>query len=165
MRKYVTLAMLLALAVIMGYLEALLPLPVGIPGIKLGLANYVTVMVLYLFGFRETMLIGVLRACITGFMFSNLTMILYSLSGIVCSVIGMYLLKRFKCFSYIGVSAAGGVLHNMAQIVTAVIMLQTKEIVGYLPFLMVGGLTAGVIIGILCKMTYPVVHKSYYLLK
>ena len=85
--------------------------------------------------------------------------------GSLGSVIGMYLLKRFKCFSYIGVSAAGGVLHNMAQIVTAVIMLQTKEIVGYLPFLMVGGLTAGVIIGILCKMTYPVVHKSYYLLK
>ena len=153
--------MLLCLAVIMGYLEALLPLPFVIPGIKLGLANFVTVIVLYLFCAKESYILSILRVFIIGFLFMNFTMILYSLAGTVCSVTVMALLKKSGKFSVPGVSAAGGIAHNLAQLVVAYFMIPMK-VLNYTPWLIIAGTVSGIMIGFLAKLSLPGIRKSYY---
>lgn len=154
--------MLLCLAVIMGYLEALIPIPFVVPGIKLGLANFVTVIVLYLFRAKESYILSILRVFIIGFLFMNFTMILYSLAGTVCSVTVMALLKKSGKFSVPGVSAAGGIAHNLAQLVVAYFMIPMKVLFTYTPWLIIAGTAAGIMIGFLAKLSLPGIRKSYH---
>ena len=155
MNKYFArMAMLLALAVIMGYLEALIPIPFGIPGIKLGLANFIIVLVMYLFGVRDAVIISILRIILVGFMLSNLSMIIYSLAGAVFSLSAMALLKRFSTSSVYLVSAVGGVMHNTGQLVVAAILVGLDAILWYLPILVIAGLVAGLLIGALVSICY-----------
>lgn len=155
------LGLMLALAVILGYVEAILPFSVGIPGIKLGLANCAILFILYRYGFKEALLISVLRTVIIAFLFTDLAALLYSISGAVVSLIMMRLLlgsgrKIHKNdpagtkggFSIYGISAAGGVSHNVAQMTAAFFILGTSQVLGtwltlYLPILLISGLVAG----------------------
>lgn len=146
--------MLLALAVIMGYLEALVPVAPTIPGIKLGLANFVIVLVMYLFSIREAALISVLRIILVGFLLSNMSMILYSLAGVVFSLTVMALVKRNPHFSLYGVSMAGGVMHNVGQLLVAGALMGFQAILWYVPFLLIAGLVAGLLIGFLVQICY-----------
>lgn len=153
-KRLARLAMLLALAVIMGYLEALVPVAPAIPGIKLGLANFVIVLVMYLFSVREAALVSILRIVLVGFLLSNLSMILYSLAGAVLSLTVMALIKKNPHFSVYGVSMAGGVMHNIGQLLLAGALMGFQAILWYVPFLLVAGLLAGALIGFLVSVSY-----------
>lgn len=136
-----------ALAIIFGYLECLIPFHIGIPGVKLGIANIVTVVLLYKMGAKEAGLITVLRVLVSGFLFSNGFSILYSLAGCTMSLMVMYMLKKEGNFSIYGVSMAGGVAHNIGQIAIASIVMETGSIWYYLPILLISGVLTGFVIG------------------
>lgn len=153
-KRLARMAMLLALAVIMGYLEALIPVAPAIPGIKLGLANFVIVLVMYLFSIREAALISVLRIILVGFLLSNMSMILYSLAGAALSLTVMALIKRNRHFSLYGVSMAGGIMHNVGQLLVAGALMGFQAILWYVPFLLAAGLLAGLLIGFLVSISY-----------
>lgn len=146
--------MLLALAVIMGYLEALVPVAPTIPGIKLGLANFVIILVMYMFSIREAALISILRIILVGVLLSNMSMILYSLAGAILSLSVMALLKRNPNFSLYGVSMAGGVMHNAGQLLVAGALMGFQAILWYVPFLLAAGLLAGLLLGFLVRVCY-----------
>ena len=124
-------AMLVALAMIFSYVESLIPINLGVPGIKL-----------------------------IGFMFGNLFSILYSLAGGILSFLVMLLLKRIKGFSMIGISIAGGVSHNIGQIVVAMCVLENTKLIYYLPVLMIAGTVTGILIGVVSRKILPAVSQG-----
>ena len=146
-KKVAYCAMLTALAMIFGYVEALIPFGFGIPGIKLGIANIVIVLALYMFPAYQVFMIQLARIVLVSFLFGNISMMIYSLAGGILSFLVMLLLKKTKEFSVTGVSIAGGVSHNIAQILVAVAALGTGRLAWYLPALLVSGVAAGVAIG------------------
>ena len=153
------LGIFLALAVIFGYVEALIPVPVPVPGIKLGLTNLVITAILYVYGYREALVITALRVFIIGFLFGNLFSIAYGLTGAVLSLTVMALMKRTGLFGVIGVSAAGGVSHNIAQVMTAYFMVTGFPVRWYMPILMLAGVGAGILTGIADVMIIPRLHR------
>lgn len=141
-------AILVALALVFSYVEAMIPFNFGIPGIKLGIANLVIVIGLYLLKPHEVLIISVIRILLAGFMFGSGMSIVYSLAGGLLSFAVMLLLKRMKGFSVLGVSIAGGVCHNMGQLLMAVLIVQNIKIGYYAPVLLIAGAVTGTIIGI-----------------
>lgn len=137
-----------ALALIFSYVESLIPFSVGIPGVKLGLANLILVIALYKMRPGEAYLLSVTRVLLSGFLFGNMASIMYSLAGGLLSLTVMALLKRSKGFSVIGVSVAGGVFHNVGQLLVAVFVVETASLVWYLPVLLIAGLLTGLVIGL-----------------
>ncbi|HJC34669.1 MAG TPA: Gx transporter family protein [Candidatus Mediterraneibacter faecipullorum] len=138
---------LTALALIFSYIETLIPIQFGVPGIKLGLANLIIVIVLYKTDWREALLLSVVRIILAGFIFGNLFSIVYSLAGGFLSLTVMVLLKRTDRFSVAGISMAGGVCHNIGQLVVAMIVVETYQVGYYLPVLLIAGLITGAVIG------------------
>lgn len=137
-----------ALALIFSYLETFIPLPFGIPGIKLGFANLLTVILLYKQDAKEALLLSVVRIILSGFLFGNLWGILYSMAGGLLSLLVMVFLKRTGKFSIMGVSAAGGVSHNMGQLLVAMAVVETYRVGYYFPVLLIAGIVTGLLIGI-----------------
>ena len=117
---------------------------------KLGLANLAVVMALYLYGWREALMVNVLRILLTGLLFGNMFSVLFSLSGALVSFICMLSARKLGLSLY-GVSMAGGVFHNAGQLLTAAFIVQTVEIGYYAPFLLAAGLVTGFLIGVLGK--------------
>lgn len=142
------IALLTAAALIFSYIEAIIPFNIGIPGVKLGIANLVIIIALYSLDLKCAFLINILRIFLSGFLFSGVFAILYSLAGGILSLILMALLKYSDKFSIIGVSVAGGVSHNFAQLITAAFVMGTSGIFGYFPVLLFSGIICGIIIGI-----------------
>lgn len=140
--------MLTALALIMSYVEALIPINFGVPGIKLGLANLVVLTGFYYLDAREVFAISMMRILLAGFLFGTGASILYSLAGGLLSFFVMYFLVRSRLFSEMGVSIAGGVTHNIGQILVAIAVTRTPALVYYLPVLLVAGAVTGLLIGI-----------------
>lgn len=140
---------MVALAFIFSYVESLFPINLGIPGVKLGLANLVVIVSLYLFGIREAAVISFIRIVLSGITFGSPAAMVYSLAGGVLSLLIMVIAKKTNKFSTMGVSVAGGVFHNVGQIIVAMIVLETQSLIYYLPVLIISGLVAGVVIGIL----------------
>ena len=118
-RKTAFMGLFLALAMICSYIETLIPFSVGIPGIKLGLANIVVVLMLYSVGTKEALLVSLLRIVLVGILFGNAFSILYSLSGGILSLLVMFLMKKTDKFSCVSVSITGGISHNIGQIIVA----------------------------------------------
>ena len=141
-------AMLVALAMIFSYVESLIPINLGVPGIKLGVANLVTVTGLYILAPMEVLLVVILRVLLVGFMFGNGMSILYSLAGAAVSFLCMCLAKKSGLFSMTGVSMIGGVMHNMGQLLVAMAVLETVSLVYYGPVLLAAGVITGLLIGI-----------------
>lgn len=148
MKKTALLGMLLAFALILGYVETLIPLPFGVPGMKLGLPNLAVLITMYRFGNREALTVNTARVLLGGFLFGNLSAILYSLSGALVSFLVMMAFKRIPCFSINGVSVAGGTAHNCAQLAVAMLVVQTYQTMYYLPFLLVSGCVTGLCLGL-----------------
>ena len=148
-KKTAVLGFLLALSMILSYIESILPFSIGIPGVKLGLPNLVIVLLLYLYGGREALTVNILRIILTGFLFSNLYAIFYALAGALFSFCLMLLMRKRKCFSIVGVSIGGGVFHNLGQMLIAVFVVETYAPIFYLPFLMIAGAVTGFLIGII----------------
>lgn len=137
-----------ALALIFSYVETLIPIHMGIPGVKLGLANLIIVIVLYKMSPKEAYVLSVIRVVLSGFIFGNMFSILYSLAGGFLSLTVMMFLKNTDKFSVLGVSMAGGVFHNIGQLIMAAIVLESLSITYYLPVLLISGLITGLLIGI-----------------
>ena len=146
-KRLVLLAMLTAVAMILSYVESLLP-SVGIPGVKMGLANIAVIFALFRFGWKEAAALSLVRVVLVSLLFGSVGAMLYSLAGAVLSLAVMALLCRIDRFSTVGISVAGGVAHNAGQILMAMLILQTKQLLGYLPVLAVSGIAGGVLTGL-----------------
>lgn len=146
------LGLSIALAMIMSYIEVLVPLSFAVPGIKMGLANIVIIFVLYKIGTKEAILVSLIRVILVSMLFSNVMSMWYSLAGAVLSLLVMWILKKTDKFSVIGVSVAGGIMHNVGQIIMAIILLGTEQIALYLPVLIVTGTITGIVIGIVAGL-------------
>ena len=146
-KKTTLLSLFCALAMIMSYLESLVPLPLPF-GIKLGLPNIIIVFILYRVGITAAVSVSVIRVILVSLLFGNIVSMSYSLAGAFLSLGIMILLKQFKCFSAVAVSVAGGIFHNVGQIIVACILMDTAQISYYLPILAISGIVAGVLIGI-----------------
>ena len=147
--KTAYLGLCLALALICSYVEALIPVPIGIPGVKPGLANIVMVCILYRSGERDAAFISFARVLLAGFFFGSLYSILYSLAGASLSLLVMALIKRTNALHLISVSAAGGVAHNIGQFLVAALVVENYRILYYLPVLFVVGMVTGILIGVI----------------
>ena len=150
-RKVAIFGVFTALALIFSYVELLIPINFGIPGAKLGLANLMTVLVLYKMVIKEALALSVTRIILSGFMFGNLFGILYSLSGGLLSFLVMVLLKKSDRFSVAGVSIGGGAAHNIGQLLVVMVVVQTYQVGYYLPVLLVAGEVTGLLIGLVAK--------------
>ena len=142
------MGLLTALGLIIGYIEFLIPIPLGIPGVKPGFANIVIVWALYSLELWEALMIIGMRIFLSGFLFGNFSMILYSLAGAAVSFLCMCLAKKSGLFSMTGVSMIGGVMHNMGQLLVAMAVLETVSLVYYGPVLLAAGVITGLLIGI-----------------
>lgn len=147
-KKIAVLALAIALAMILSFVESQIPAFVAIPGVKIGLANIAVVFVLYKLGWKEAVLISLVRVFMVSVLFGTAVSLFYSVAGAVLSLTGMVLLRKTGLFSTVAVSVTGGVLHNVGQILMACLLLETNVIVYYLPFLILSGVIAGVIIGV-----------------
>ena len=123
-KRLVLLAMLTAVAMILSYVESLLP-SVGIPGVKMGLTNIAVIFALFRFGWKEAAALSLVRVVLVSLLFGSVGAMLYSLAGAVLSLAVMALLRRIDRFSTVGISVAGGVAHNAGQILMAMLILQT----------------------------------------
>ncbi len=140
--------LLLALAFVFSYIEWLLPEFLVIPGAKPGLANIVIVTALYCVGAVDALLINIVRIVLVGFTLGNLTAMLFGLTGGLLSLGVMILLKKTNRFGIAGVSIAGGVCHNLGQLAAAMLVMQTTAVVYYLPYLILLGAAAGLVVGL-----------------
>ena len=147
-KKIAVLALAIALAMILSFVESQIPAFVAIPGVKIGLANIAVVFVLYKLGWKEAVLISLVRVFMVSVLFGTAVSLFYSVAGAVLSLTGKVLLGKTGLFSTVAVSVTGGVLHNVGQILMACLLLETNVIVYYLPFLILSGVIAGVVIGV-----------------
>lgn len=148
-RRVALYGMLTALAFILSYVESLVPVTVGIPGVKLGLANLVVVIALYTLDLKGAFVISAVRIVLSGLTFGGLFSMLYSLAGGLLSFAVMAILSRKKLFGTVGVSVCGGVAHNIGQLLVAMAVLETESVWYYFPVLLISGSVAGVLIGLL----------------
>ena len=151
---------LTALALIFSYIEFLVPLPIAIPGIKLGLANIVVLVCLYTLGERYAFLINCTRIVLAALLFGSVFSALYALAGGLVSFAVMALLKRADAFSVCGVSMAGGVFHNLAQLTVAGFLVESAQVFYYFPVLLLSGMATGIGIGILATLILRSIGRS-----
>ncbi len=147
-KRVARMGILTALAMVFSYVEVLIPFSFGIPGVKLGVANLVVLTGLYLLQPQEVFLISLVRILLMGVLFGNAASLFYSIAGGALSFCVMLISKKSGWFSAIGVSAAGGVSHNLGQLIAAMVVLGSKKIGYYFPVLILAGIVTGVLIGI-----------------
>ena len=151
--------LLTSLMLVFGFIERQFPLPVPVPGIKLGLANSVLLYALYMLGIRQSIVLMLLKSLMSWLIYMNLSAMLYSFAGGVLSLTAMILVSRVKGVSPIGVSALGAVFFNIGQILMAAWVLGTPQlIVTYLPVLMVSGVLTGILTGVIAKLVMKHLH-------
>ena len=148
-KKAAYMGMLTALAFVFSYIESLLPINLGIPGVKLGLANLVSVVGLYTVGLAGTALVAILRIVLVGFTFGNTFSMIYGLAGGILSMSAMAAAKKSGFFSSVGVSILGEIFHNLGQLVVAVYATWTTGVLVYFPALLAAGVLTGAVIGLL----------------
>ena len=146
-RKIARMGLLVALSMILSYVESLIPAFVAV-----GLANIVVIFALYTLGPIEALIVSLLRVILSSFLFGSVLSLLYSLSGALLSLGGMILMKKLKIFSTTVVSVTGGVLHNVGQILVACLVLETDVLLYYLPVLILSGTITGAVIGIIASL-------------
>lgn len=147
-RRVALTGLLAALALIFSYVEVLFPFNAGVPGVKLGLANLVPLVLMYRMDERYAFAVNLIRVALAGLLFSGLFAALYSLAGSCVSFIIMLLLKKTDKFSILGVSMAGGVFHNLGQLCVAIFAISGPQLIHYMPVLILSGMAAGIIVGI-----------------
>ena len=148
-KKTAYLGLFAAIAIIFGYVESLSPFFAGIPGMKLGLANLAVLFILEKYSWKEAALVSTVRILVIGFLFGNMFSILYSLAGAALSLTVMTLMKKFSGFSILGVSVAGGVSHNIGQLIVASLIVENTSLLYYAPVLLISGVATGLLIGFL----------------
>jgi heptaprenyl diphosphate synthase len=150
-KRLALLGLLASLALIFSYVEVLLPFHLGIVGVKLGLANLVVVLTLYLWSDGPALMVNLVRILLAGLLFGSGVSLAYSLGGGLASFGVMALAKRRGGLGVLGVSVLGGVFHNMGQLSMAMLLLRTPKLLYYLPVLLLAGLITGLLIGIAAR--------------
>ena len=148
-KKVAFLGLFIAVAMILSYIEVQIPTFVAIPGIKLGLPNIAIIIVLYKVGWKEAIIINLVRVLLVSILFGTTLSLLYSVAGAVLSFGIMIILKKSKIFSSVIVSVAGGIFHNIGQIAVACFVTSTSELLYYLPVLLISGTISGILIGLI----------------
>ena len=139
----------------MAYVEMMIPMPLVVPGVKLGLANAMILLVLYSMGSKAAVTISLVRILLSGLLFAGFAGFLYSLAGASLSLLVMVLCQKIKGFSIVGISVLGGIFHNIGQIVVASLVVQNMRLAYYLPILLVAGVITGFFVGVVTKITLP----------
>lgn len=147
-KRLTTLSITVAVAMVMSYLESQIPVFIAIPGIKIGLANVAVVFALYKLGKKEAIIVSLIRVALVSLLFGNTATFIYSIAGATFSLALMIVLRKLTLLHTVGVSVVGGVSHNIAQIAVAGLMLRTDVLIYYLPFLLLSGVIAGVVVGV-----------------
>lgn len=150
LNKLIFLSIIVSIGLGLSVLESAIPLPVMIPGAKLGLSNMVVLVTLVIFGFKEAMIVSILKSSVLMLITGSISSFIYSLSGAILSCLAMFLTYKFfsKVFSLIGVSITGALFHNFAQVSVASFMMNNLRIYSYLPFLMLTSLFTGYFVGL-----------------
>jgi heptaprenyl diphosphate synthase len=164
-KKIAMLGILAALAIIIAYIERLFPLPVPIPGVKLGLANAIVIIALYTLGARAALCISILRIAVVGLLFGSIFGMVYGLAGGLLSFAVMLGAKRAGIFGIVGISVFGGVFHNMGQIAMAAVIVQNVRLFYYAPMLIIAGVIAGIAVGYASGLTLSrvegIIHRHF----
>lgn len=147
-KRLALLGLFTCLAMILSYVEALMPIPLPVPGIKVGFPNIIILFILYRFGERSAIAVSVIRVLLVFLLFPNVLGLAYSLAGALLSLLVMIILKKTDLFSTLGVSVVGGIFHNAGQIIVACLLMSTLEISYYMTVLILTGTVAGIIVGI-----------------
>lgn len=159
-RKIALLGVLTSVALVLSYLEAMLPpISTAVPGIKMGLPNIIIIFVLYKFGLKEAVTVSLIRVFIVALLFGNVMTLAYSVAGAVLSLALMTLFKKINLFSQIGVSIIGGISHNLGQILVAIFLFDTVQIGYYMIVLSITGTVAGVVIGLISSVLVKKLEK------
>lgn len=153
--KTAVLGMLCAAALILSYVESLIPFFMGIPGMKLGLANAAIVTILYLYSWKEAALVNVVRITVVSLLFGSVFSAAFSTAGAALSLLCVQLLKRSGWFSPAGVSVAGGVAHNAGQVLIAAVIVENVRIGYYFIPLAISGIVTGALIGVISELLIP----------
>ena len=158
-KKLTTISSLIAVAMILSYVESMIPAFVAVPGVKVGLSNIATIFALYTIGWPYAICVSLVRVFLSALLFGNTVSLIYSLSGACLALFVMILLKKFDLFSSVGISVAGGVFHNAGQIIAACIVMRTTAISLYIIPLAISGTIAGVVIGIIAGILVKRIKK------
>lgn len=150
--KITAIGMLTALAMVLGFVETLIPINLGVPGMKLGLANLIVIITLYLIDVKTAVTVSLLRIGLIAMTFGNISMMFYSIAGAALSLLCMILFKKINGFSMVGISIIGGIMHNVGQIICAAFVVRTNGVFTYLPVLMFAGVISGMLIGIAASL-------------
>ena len=142
------MAFIIAFAMILSFIESRIPAFVAIPGVKVGLANIAVIFTLYKLGIKEAVTVSIIRVLLISMLFGSPVSLIYSVCGATLSLGAMILLKKLTPLTEVTISVTGGVMHNVGQIAAASFMLSTNVVVYYLPFLLVSGTVAGIVVGI-----------------
>lgn len=166
-KRLVLLAVLVSQALILSLVESWLPIPQVVPGVKLGLANIITLVVLVFLGFRDALLVVVVRCTLASVFGAGFIAFLFSISGGILSTIVMAVLHK-KCsryFSILGVSIAGAVTHNIGQLTAAVFVMKEPAVMSYLPVLLVVGVIMGCFVGLCSSLLIDAMRKTDFFVK
>lgn len=160
-KKITESGLLLAVSLVLAYFESLLPVMIAVPGVKLGLANIITMLVLYQSGAKQAFILMTVRVVMAGFLFSGVMGILYSFAGGVLCILAMYIVKKSPYFSVLGVSMTGAVFHNLGQLIIAFILMENAHILYYFPVLGVAALLSGFAIGYISEILIKRFQKMF----
>ena len=156
---YALLGLFTAIAMAMSYIEILMPIPLPVPGIKVGFPNIIILFVLYRIGSKAAVAVSLVRVVLVSLLFSGLLGMAYSLAGAILSLLVMIILKKTDLFSTLGVSVVGGIFHNAGQIIIACILMSTAEISYYMPVLIITGTISGILVGIAAHLLIKKTEK------
>ena len=151
-KKLTTLAVTVAVAMILSFVESRIPPIVPIPGVKVGLANIAVIFALYKMGWREAITVSLVRVALVALLFGSVVSLAYSFAGALLSLSLMIILRKIGIFTEVAVSVVGGITHNIGQILVAFLLLETEVVFYYLPFLMVSGVIAGIGVGVVSAL-------------
>ena len=150
--RITTLALTVSVAMLLSYIESRIPAFVAIPGIKVGLANIAVIFTLYKLGAGAAVTVSIIRVILVATLFGTPVSFIYSVSGAILSLALMVLLRRLAPLTEVAISVTGGVAHNIGQIAAASFMLSTNVVLYYLPFLLVSGTVAGIVVGVIAAI-------------
>lgn len=150
--------LLTAMMLVLGFIESLIPVAAGVPGIKLGLSNGVLIFALYMLDAPIAFVLMIVKVVLSGLLFGGVSAMLYAMAGGVLSMLTMMLLKKFH-FHMVVISMFGAVMHNVGQVVMAMLVLQTPKLMYYMAILMLVGLATGAVTGIAAKATISHIKK------
>lgn len=154
-KKIVLLSVSTALAMIFSYIESLIPFYFGVPGMKLGLANLLIVLIMFTIGEGYALLINLLRIALTALLFTNIYSFVFSIAGALLSFLLMVIIKRLFRLSVLSVSLFGAIAHNAGQLIAAAVLVKEYAILYYLPALLLAGAVTGFLIGLMARLIIP----------